>query len=231
MAAGAACHLLSSTSSSKLLWQLQLEPTAAWGRRGEGYILHSVPKRRLSALGLYRTCSTQSAATRHLLCSRLHHVTCARRIQHSLSARTCAAYQTASRTGALHGITGPRCRACSARWQTWREAADLDFVIHLGACRKLHLAATFLRSVFAPGAAPCAPRIPRSKQAVHKPNLNSGGRAGDIIDGWNPKDRAHATLDALVAEFDRSGTPHYHIIGNHCLYNLSAPGALLPCTL
>ncbi len=47
------------------------------------------------------------------------------------------------------------------------------------------------------------------------------GPAGDIIDGWNPKDRAHATLDALVAEFDRSGKPHYHIIGNHCLYNLS----------
>lgn len=43
---------------------------------------------------------------------------------------------------------------------------------------------------------------------------------GDIIDGWSPKDRAASTLDLLVSEFDKLGKPHYHIIGNHCLYNL-----------
>ncbi|KAK9830612.1 hypothetical protein WJX81_005299 [Elliptochloris bilobata] len=48
---------------------------------------------------------------------------------------------------------------------------------------------------------------------------------GDIIDGWNPKDRASSTLDVLVQEFDRLGKPHYHIMGNHCLYNLER-GAL-----
>ncbi len=43
---------------------------------------------------------------------------------------------------------------------------------------------------------------------------------GDIIDGWSPKDQALSTLDLLVREFDKLGKPHYHIIGNHCLYNL-----------
>jgi len=83
---------------------------------------------------------------------------------------------------------------------------------------------TWVRAAAAPGLVPynqcrtCALRVPHiSSHAEH----SQVGPAGDIIDGWNPKDRAHATLDALVAEFDRSGKPHYHIIGNHCLYNLS----------
>ena len=46
---------------------------------------------------------------------------------------------------------------------------------------------------------------------------------GDIVDGFNPPDAAEAALDRVVAEFDQLGKPHYHMIGNHCLYHLSRP--------
>ena len=44
--------------------------------------------------------------------------------------------------------------------------------------------------------------------------------AGDIIDGYHPKDQSMAALDAITAAFDELGKPHWHMIGNHCLYNL-----------
>ena len=44
--------------------------------------------------------------------------------------------------------------------------------------------------------------------------------AGDIIDGYHPKDQSMAALDAITASFDELGKPHWHMIGNHCLYNL-----------
>lgn len=42
---------------------------------------------------------------------------------------------------------------------------------------------------------------------------------GDIVDGFNPREESPQALDTLVREFDRLGKPHWHMIGNHCLYN------------
>lgn len=50
---------------------------------------------------------------------------------------------------------------------------------------------------------------------------------GDIVDGFNPKGPCGTGVDALdtvIAEFDRLGEkPHYHMLGNHCLYNCPRP--------
>lgn len=46
---------------------------------------------------------------------------------------------------------------------------------------------------------------------------------GDIIDGFHPKGKGEDALSVLLAEFERTGKPHYHMIGNHCLYNLERP--------
>ena len=46
---------------------------------------------------------------------------------------------------------------------------------------------------------------------------------GDIVDGFNPPEAAERALDTVVAAFDQLGKPHYHMIGNHCLYHLSRP--------
>ena len=44
--------------------------------------------------------------------------------------------------------------------------------------------------------------------------------AGDIIDGYHPKDQSLAALDTITAAFDVLSKSHWHMIGNHCLYNL-----------
>ena len=43
---------------------------------------------------------------------------------------------------------------------------------------------------------------------------------GDIVDGFNPKDQSSAALTRVLDIFDQLGRPHYHMLGNHCLYNL-----------
>ena len=44
---------------------------------------------------------------------------------------------------------------------------------------------------------------------------------GDIVDGFCPKDRSLAAVQAVVREFDDfRGGAAYHMLGNHCLYNL-----------
>ncbi|TVU04558.1 hypothetical protein EJB05_47673, partial [Eragrostis curvula] len=44
---------------------------------------------------------------------------------------------------------------------------------------------------------------------------------GDIVDGFCPKDRSADAVQAVVREFDGfRGGPVYHMLGNHCLYNL-----------
>ncbi|CAL9205344.1 unnamed protein product [Musa hybrid cultivar] len=43
---------------------------------------------------------------------------------------------------------------------------------------------------------------------------------GDIVDGFCPKDKSLITVQKVVKEFDRFNGPTYHMIGNHCLYNL-----------
>lgn len=54
---------------------------------------------------------------------------------------------------------------------------------------------------------------------------------GDIIDGFNPPHLAGAALDRVVAEFAELGEPHYHMLGNHCLYNLSRQVSSLQISL
>ena len=44
--------------------------------------------------------------------------------------------------------------------------------------------------------------------------------AGDILDGYNPKGEADSALQDLIDSFDALQRPHWHMIGNHCLYNL-----------
>lgn len=43
---------------------------------------------------------------------------------------------------------------------------------------------------------------------------------GDIVDGFCPKDQSFNTVKKLVDEFEMFRGPVYHLIGNHCLYNL-----------
>ncbi|CAN4088037.1 unnamed protein product [Withania somnifera] len=43
---------------------------------------------------------------------------------------------------------------------------------------------------------------------------------GDIVDGFCPKDQSMIAVKKIVNEFDKFNGPVYHMIGNHCLYNL-----------
>ena len=52
---------------------------------------------------------------------------------------------------------------------------------------------------------------------------------GDIVDGFNPPALAEKALDAVKAEFDLLGRQHYHMIGNHCLYNIPRHVSMEAC--
>lgn len=43
---------------------------------------------------------------------------------------------------------------------------------------------------------------------------------GDIVDGYCPKDQSFNAVQKVVNEFNVFNGPVYHMIGNHCLYNL-----------
>ncbi|XP_042440479.1 manganese-dependent ADP-ribose/CDP-alcohol diphosphatase-like [Zingiber officinale] len=43
---------------------------------------------------------------------------------------------------------------------------------------------------------------------------------GDIVDGYCPKSESLSAVQKVVKEFERFNGPTYHMIGNHCLYNL-----------
>jgi manganese-dependent ADP-ribose/CDP-alcohol diphosphatase len=63
------------------------------------------------------------------------------------------------------------------------------------------------------------------RRAVRSWNAHGGVRFcvnfGDIVDGFCPRDRSLAAVRAVVREFDGfRGGPAYHMLGNHCLYNL-----------
>lgn len=56
---------------------------------------------------------------------------------------------------------------------------------------------------------------------------NAGGELsfvihfGDIVDGFCPKDQSRTAIDRVMSEFRRfTGGRVYHMLGNHCLYNL-----------
>ncbi|PPS16823.1 hypothetical protein GOBAR_AA03735 [Gossypium barbadense] len=53
----------------------------------------------------------------------------------------------------------------------------------------------------------------------HK-NLNFVINFGDIIDGKCPKDQSLNAVKKVVSELENFHGPVYHMIGNHCLYNL-----------
>lgn len=55
---------------------------------------------------------------------------------------------------------------------------------------------------------------------THKAGVKFCINFGDIVDGFCPKDRSLPAVQAVVAEFDRFHGPAYHMLGNHCLYNL-----------
>ncbi|XP_058093719.1 manganese-dependent ADP-ribose/CDP-alcohol diphosphatase [Magnolia sinica] len=43
---------------------------------------------------------------------------------------------------------------------------------------------------------------------------------GDIVDGFCPKDESLTTVQKVIKEFEKFNGPVYHMLGNHCLYNL-----------
>ncbi|GKV41961.1 hypothetical protein SLEP1_g49426 [Rubroshorea leprosula] len=43
---------------------------------------------------------------------------------------------------------------------------------------------------------------------------------GDIVDGYCPKHKSMSIVKKVVDEFGKFNGPVYHMIGNHCLYNL-----------
>jgi manganese-dependent ADP-ribose/CDP-alcohol diphosphatase len=44
--------------------------------------------------------------------------------------------------------------------------------------------------------------------------------AGDILDGFQPREGSEAALSRVLAVLDAGGLLHRHMLGNHCLYNL-----------
>ncbi|XP_021749831.1 manganese-dependent ADP-ribose/CDP-alcohol diphosphatase-like [Chenopodium quinoa] len=50
---------------------------------------------------------------------------------------------------------------------------------------------------------------------------------GDIVDGFCPKDQSLNAVKMVASKFEEFNGPVYHMIGNHCLYNLSRE-TLLP---
>ena len=59
-----------------------------------------------------------------------------------------------------------------------------------------------------------------ASKAVVRHDMSVCGLAGDILDGYHPKEEADAALQDLIDIFDTLQRPHWHMIGNHCLYNL-----------
>ncbi|KAL9272801.1 Manganese-dependent ADP-ribose/CDP-alcohol diphosphatase-like protein, partial [Drosera capensis] len=51
-------------------------------------------------------------------------------------------------------------------------------------------------------------------------NLSFAINYGDIVDGFCPRDESLNSVKKVVAEFEKFDGPVYHMIGNHCLYNL-----------
>ncbi|XP_074294655.1 manganese-dependent ADP-ribose/CDP-alcohol diphosphatase-like [Silene latifolia] len=51
-------------------------------------------------------------------------------------------------------------------------------------------------------------------------NLNFSVNFGDIVDGFCPKDQSLSAIKKIAFEFQKFNGPVYHMIGNHCLYNL-----------
>ncbi|XP_047314454.1 manganese-dependent ADP-ribose/CDP-alcohol diphosphatase [Impatiens glandulifera] len=55
----------------------------------------------------------------------------------------------------------------------------------------------------------------------NKPKLKFVINLGDIVDGYCPKDQSFTAVKKIADEFASFDGPVYHMIGNHCLYNLT----------
>lgn len=54
-----------------------------------------------------------------------------------------------------------------------------------------------------------------------KGDLSFAIHFGDIVDGYCPKERSRAAFEKVIGELEKfEGGKVYHVIGNHCLYNL-----------
>lgn len=54
----------------------------------------------------------------------------------------------------------------------------------------------------------------------HHQKLKFAINFGDIVDGFCPKDQSLDSVKKVINEFDKFNGHVYHMIGNHCLYNL-----------
>ena len=71
----------------------------------------------------------------------------------------------------------------------------------------------------------------RAVAAWRQQNVDCAIHFGDVLDGFHPKAQSLSALRTIVAEFDVVGKPHYHMIGNHCLYNLPRQVPMMPQTM
>ena len=62
--------------------------------------------------------------------------------------------------------------------------------------------------------------LKRAVAGWQKQKVEFGIQFGDLIDGFNPKDQSETALKRVLDEFSLLQKPIYHMIGNHCLYNL-----------
>lgn len=54
----------------------------------------------------------------------------------------------------------------------------------------------------------------------NKQTLKFSVNFGDIVDGFCPKDQSFDAIKKIIGEFEAFDGSVYHMIGNHCLYNL-----------
>lgn len=62
--------------------------------------------------------------------------------------------------------------------------------------------------------------LQRAVKKWNEQKLNFVINFGDIVDGFCPKDQSLTATEKIVHEFSLFNGPVYHMIGNHCLYNL-----------
>ena len=71
----------------------------------------------------------------------------------------------------------------------------------------------------------------RAVAAWRQQKVDCAVHFGDVLDGFHPKAQSLSALRTIAAEFDVVGKPHYHMIGNHCLYNLPRQVPMMPHTM
>ncbi|KAL8057291.1 hypothetical protein ABFX02_04G175100 [Erythranthe guttata] len=62
--------------------------------------------------------------------------------------------------------------------------------------------------------------LQRAVKSWNHQNLKFAINFGDIVDGFCPKDQSLTSVNKILNEFRLFNGPTYHMIGNHCLYNL-----------